>query len=120
MQKNILRSTVQGNMEKTTTLWALKNYLQKEYFVVFINFQQLNAADYRDEYTFTAAFADLFVDALNVSEKCDSIQEPFTFLQDLADLGQLRVYYLNESRKQTFWSVVLTGVYDIKNLKLKI
>lgn len=35
-------------------------------------------------------------------------------------LGMLRMYYLNRDRMPTFYSVILAGVYDIKNLKLKI
>lgn len=153
---------------KTTTLWALKDYLQNEYCVVFINFQQLSTADYRDEYTFTSAFADLFAAAFPADENDDKyafLTEPLSYLQDLADgktapvglrrlfnvfsrlcrnmpkpvvllvdevdtasnnqvfldfLAQLRAYYLSEDRKQTFWSVILAGVYDVKNLKVKI
>lgn len=150
---------------KTTTLWALKEYLQNEYLVIFINFQQLSAADYRDEYAFTSAFADLFTAAFPVDEEYASLRESLAFLHDLADgkidcvglrqlfnafsrlcrnvqkpivllvdeidtasnnqifldfLAQLRVYYLSGDRKRTFWSVILAGVYDIKNLKIKI
>ena len=35
-------------------------------------------------------------------------------------LAQLRVYYLNRESRPIFHSVILAGVYDIKNLKLKI
>lgn len=35
-------------------------------------------------------------------------------------LGTLRNMYLNRNRRPTFHSVILAGVYDIKNLKLKI
>ena len=35
-------------------------------------------------------------------------------------LGLLRDYYLKRERKATFQSVILAGVYDIKNLKQKI
>lgn len=35
-------------------------------------------------------------------------------------LAQLRAYYLDRDQTPTFHSVVLAGVYDIKNLKLKI
>lgn len=35
-------------------------------------------------------------------------------------LGQMREYYLNREEQATFYSVILAGVYDIKNLRLKI
>lgn len=35
-------------------------------------------------------------------------------------LGQMREYYLNREEQTTFHSVILAGVYDIKNLRLKI
>ena len=35
-------------------------------------------------------------------------------------LGQLRDGYLNRHDRTVFWSVILAGVYDIKNLKQKI
>ena len=38
----------------------------------------------------------------------------------LAFLGMLRDKYLNRDRRPTFQSVILAGVYDIKNLKVKI
>lgn len=38
----------------------------------------------------------------------------------LAFLGMLRDKYLNRDKRPTFQSVILAGVYDIKNLKLKL
>lgn len=35
-------------------------------------------------------------------------------------LSQLRAYYINRKNVETFQSVILAGVYDVKNLKLKI
>lgn len=150
---------------KTTTLWALKEHLQERYQVVFINFQQLSETDYRDEYAFTSAFADLFYEAYDKGRQGDEIKETLDLLEKTADgtagkvglrrlfkilsclcsqnfkrmvlmidevdqasnnqvfldfLAQLRAYYLNRSRVGNFWSVILVGVYDIKNLKLKI
>ena len=42
---------------KTTTLRALKEYLQPEYVVISMSFQKLSSAKFRDEYTFSRAFA---------------------------------------------------------------
>ena len=35
-------------------------------------------------------------------------------------LAQLRAYYLKRKRTQTFQSVILAGVYDVRNIKRKI
>lgn len=37
---------------KTTTLWALHAYLQKEYAVILMDFQRMSTAVFRDEITF--------------------------------------------------------------------
>ena len=47
---------------KTTTLSALNSYLSKEYYVVSMDFQrQMSAAKFKDEYTFSIAFAKAFI-----------------------------------------------------------
>lgn len=45
---------------KTTTLFALKKYLQADYTVVSLDFQFLTQEDFRDEYAFSSAFARRF------------------------------------------------------------
>lgn len=50
-------------------------------------------------------------------DEVDSASNNQVFLDFLA---QLRGYYINRDRKPTFRSVILAGVYDIKNLKRKI
>lgn len=148
---------------KTTTLNALTNYLSDEYYVVSMDFQrQMSAAKFRDEYTFSIAFAKAFISSLkrnNCSEKtlaaadnlkqsmdenydlvelflglsefCGSVEKPVVLLIDEVDqsadnqvfldfLSQLRGYYLDRFSSPTFRSVILAGVYDIRNLKLKI
>lgn len=45
------------------------------------------------------------------------------FIAEEADrdlLAQLRVYYIDRAVRPTFQSVILAGVYDVKNLKRKI
>ena len=65
------------------------------------------------------------------SEICMTSQKPFILVIDevdqasnqaqfLAFLGMLRDKYLKRAKRPTFQSVILAGVYDIKNLKLKI
>ncbi len=50
-------------------------------------------------------------------DEVDSASNNQVFIDFLA---QLRQYYLNKKEMPTFHSVILVGVYDIKNLKLKI
>ena len=52
-----------------------------------------------------------------IIDEVDSASDNQIFLDFLA---QLRGYYLNRFRKKTFHSVILAGLYDIKNLKSKI
>lgn len=66
-----------------------------------------------------------------LSEICKTAPKPVVLMIDEVDsasnnqvfidfLAQLRYYYLKRQKKPTFHSVILAGVYDVKNLKLKI
>lgn len=66
-----------------------------------------------------------------LSRLCASAEKPVVLIIDEVDsatnnqvfldfLAQLRGYYLARKVKATFKSVILAGVYDIKNLKLKL
>ncbi len=66
-----------------------------------------------------------------ISNICRKSPKPIVLLIDEVDsasnnqvfidfLAQLRGYYLDRENRSTFHSVILAGVYDIKNLKLKI
>lgn len=50
----------------------------------------------------------------------DEVDQASNQAQFLAFLGMLRDKYLKRAKRPTFQSVILAGVYDIKNLKLKI
>lgn len=52
-----------------------------------------------------------------IIDEVDSASNNQVFLDLLA---QLRGYYINRDRKPTFQSVILAGVYDVKNLKRKM
>jgi len=152
---------------KTTTLRALKEYLKNEYYVVSMDFQtQMSFAKFRDENTFSIAFARAFVrimgnldtavpaemkkavdnlkEAIQVSREDLELVELFQYLSDIcrgADkpvvlmideidsaannqvfldfLAQLRGYFIDRDNTAAFHSVILAGVYDVKNLKRK-
>jgi hypothetical protein len=66
-----------------------------------------------------------------LSEWCMDSEKPIVLIIDEVDsatnnqvfldfLAQLRGYYLRRTKKPTFKSVILAGVYDVKNIKRKI
>ncbi len=66
-----------------------------------------------------------------LSQMCEESDQPVVLLIDEVDsasnnqvfldfLAMLRRYYLDRENSPTFHSVILAGVYDIKNLKLKL
>ncbi len=152
---------------KTTTLRALKHYLQKEYYVIFMDFQMFGNEEFTNENTFSLSFADYFLECLEEIDFIDNIEtqkvvgymkdyvekekgsyrlrglfkdltaickfadKPIVLMIDEVDsatnnqvfldfLSQLRAYYINYDVHPTFHSVILAGVYDIKNLKRKL
>ena len=150
---------------KTTTLRALYRYLQKEYYVVLLDFQTFDNDKFENGNVFSAEFINSFLRSLkrntlskelkdeikNILNNTDytnkyfSLKELFEQLSDLcatADkkivlmidevdsasnnqvfldfLAQLRAQYIERDIQPTFRSVILAGVYDIKNLRRKI
>lgn len=153
---------------KTTTLHALAKVLTEDYFVARMDFQVLGSASYKDEDTFSKAFASCFVEAAELYEEnraekypvieklrnaeqmespvfdlrrlfrllrelCKNVDKPIVLIIDEIDsaqnnqvfldfLAHLRNYYLEREAvgTSTFQSVILAGVYDIRNLKRKI
>ena len=69
--------------------------------------------------------SNLFSEICMTSQKpvvlvIDEVDQASNQAQFLAFLGMLRDKYLKRAKRPTFQSVILAGVYDIKNLKLKI
>lgn len=76
----------------------------------------------------SCSLQELFV---QLSMLCRNSSRPIVLMIDEVDsasnnqvfvdfLAQLRSYYLNRDKTPIFHSVILAGVYDIKNLKLKL
>lgn len=66
-----------------------------------------------------------------ISSMCENSSRPIVLMIDEVDsasnnqvfidfLAQLRAYYLKRDKTAIFYSVILAGVYNIKNLKLKL
>lgn len=148
---------------KTTTLRLLARYLKPEYLVVSMDFQGIGTEEFRNEATFSRAFAKLFSRAAKISDMengndvceilasltdeapaaglmdlferlsriCEMSSKPVVMMIDEVDsasnnqvfldfLAQLRGCYLDRDNTPIFHSVILAGVYDIKNLKLRL
>ena len=151
---------------KTTTLHMLREYLNHEYIVLFLDFQKMSSASFQNEYVFVNAFlhsvlknvynkrrkiTGLDFENISVMEKaleqkenidlpklfdylsslCDTAKRPVVLMIDEVDsasccqvfldfLAQLRAFYLSRKETPIFQSVILAGIYDIKNLKLKL
>ncbi len=84
-------------------------------------------ADFAAEFK-AAGLRELFQ---RLSNLCKKSPRPVVLIIDEVDsagnnrvfiefLSLLRRYYLNRDKRPTFHSVILAGVYDIKNLKLKL
>lgn len=52
---------------KTTTLDALKTYLQEDYIVLSLDFQQIATEDFADAQSFVRAFAEVLMETLEIS-----------------------------------------------------
>lgn len=66
-----------------------------------------------------------------ITRMCQEIEKPVVLMINEVDqasnqktflsfLGMLRNKYLSRTERETFQSVILAGVYDVKNMKLKI
>ena len=98
--------------------------------------EQMKAENKQDMIALLACFntgekrilRDLFV---RLSKLCEKAEKPIVLMIDEMDsasnnqvfldfLALLRGYYLERENRATFQSVILAGVYDVKNLKWKI
>lgn len=148
---------------KTTLLRALAGFLQKDYVVISLDFQNIESDEFADGSSFVHALSreinkrirrmpevdgevkeklDRLADTAyrNVrmaemfeclSEWCRRSQKPVVLIIDEVDtaannqvfldfLAQLRAGYLDSDVTPTFQSVILAGVYDIRNINRKI
>ena len=104
---------------KTTTLYHLTQRLSKDYVVFSISFEQMGKTEFATEESLTYYFLDRLRLKLRtlIIDEVDSASNYESFIKLLR---LLRDKYLNRMDEPTFQSVILAGVYDIKNLKLKV
>ncbi|MBO7620200.1 MAG: ATP-binding protein [Victivallales bacterium] len=150
---------------KTTTLEALRKFLDNDYLVLPLSFENIGNTPFEDEnllnFTFMGIIGDLLEDGIaknatpelsafvkeclkesggkipmneldrQIKGLCRKSQKPIVLIIDEVDqasnyesflkfLGVLRTKYLKRMLEPTFHSVILAGVYNIKNLKAKI
>ncbi|MGL5330854.1 MAG: GxxExxY protein [Peptostreptococcaceae bacterium] len=129
---------------KTTTLNRLEQILKSRYKVISLDFEGLGKV-FESEEKFCKYFIDsinnsinsninmvsTFVDLINIIKKITSNDEIILIVDEvdrasnnqlfLDFLGMLRSLYLSREKgnSTTFKSVILAGVHDIKNLKIK-
>ena len=72
---------------KTTTLRTLYWYLQKEYYVVLLDFQMFGAEEFADENTFALSFAQFFLLGLK-RNKLSSLNEFTDAVKNLNDMAE--------------------------------
>ncbi len=152
---------------KTTILRELNRFLQKDYYVVLMDFQTFGSGEFSDENTFALSFGRSFLRIFkrnklsilssltkamedlkklvnegyhdfrllrlfeSLGDICTASDKPIVLMIDEVDsatnnqvfldfLAQIRAYYINRDIQDTFQSVILAGVYDVKNLKRKL
>ena len=144
---------------KTTTLKALKRFLENDYLTIRMDFQRLGYASFETEQMFVRSFSTELLDLADeelldeirsqlvsfingntctlqnlfrvLSRWCRISEQKIVLMIDEVDsatnnqvfldfLSQLRSYYLDRDERPTFQSVILAGVYDVKNIKRKI
>lgn len=71
---------------KTTTLMALRRVLQKDYYVISMDFQTFGAADFQSEQAFSAAFVRSFLELLEYNDLnlTDPLQQAIDSLSQLS------------------------------------
>src|SRR3989339_1328412 len=144
---------------KTTTRYALKNYLHESYLVINISFEGIGDSIFSEEKNFTNQVFKIFANSARIKDKelekelkkygenissinelsmeitrfCENQLKKVVLIIDEIDkssnnqlflsfLGMLRDKYLSRNNGEdiTFHSVILLGIYDIKNLKIKL
>ena len=144
---------------KTTTRYALKNYLHESYLVINISFEGIGDTIFSEEKNFTNQVFKIFANSVRIIDKelekelkkygdnissinelsmeitrfCENQLQKVVLIIDEIDkssnnqlflsfLGMLRDKYLSRNNGEdiTFHSVILLGIYDIKNLKIKL
>jgi len=144
---------------KTTTLFMLESFLNKDYIVISLSFEGLGEKPFSSEKNFCTTFLNVISKSLKLSnyqkeiysqwengevddfvslsdhitQICETSEKPYVLMIDEVDktsnntiflnfLSKLRDKFLARKRRKdfTFQSVILAGVYDIKNIKLKL
>lgn len=110
---------------KTTTLNMLVKYLADKYTVFFISFEGLGETAFESETAFCGTICELLYDTVLYEEvpvilMIDEVNQARNHKVFIDFLGMLRSKFLKRRTRPTFQSVILAGVYDIKNLKHRI
>ena len=122
---------------KTTTMELLRRSLEKQYVVLSLSFEEFGKETFANENQFVRDFLEIQLfpelelqkEDLNIfmeqnrkiltdkNEKFNLAKLSRVFIDFLA---VLRAGYMKRSRMKAFQSVILAGVYDVKNVKVKL
>lgn len=94
---------------KTTTLYALEEYLKRDYVIVSMDFQGISTSEYQNECVFIKAFKRMFIEALEENElKPKELKAAVESLKDTeqSTLSEL-FYFLSEICKSSLQPVVM-------------
>ena len=113
---------------KTTMISALKRELLDKYLIISISFEKFGNVAFSNEEIFCSKFLKNCASSIRLKDKYNSnklleYSKNVTDLDTLSDyIGILRDKYLRrvDDEDVSFKSVILAGVYDVKNLKLKL
>ncbi len=96
---------------KTTTLYALSDFLRNDYTVVSLDFQMISTSKFKNENTFSVAFAKIFIKAMELAD-ADSSQVLLalktTLRENKGEIELLELFeYLSDICKNASKPVVL-------------
>lgn len=120
-----------GFADEQVFVVSFVEYMEKIYSVQKVLRENTSAEAFQELFHLKVEGGSLNRLFFAMSEICETAKKPVVLMIDEVDnasnsqvfidfLAQLRGYYLDRENVATFHSVILAGVYDIKNLKLKI
>lgn len=87
---------------KTTTLNILRNYLSKDYIVIYTSFEGIGDKSFSDEKLFCNKFLNLMIKSLkrNNKEESDKLKKLFNQLNDFDELSDVITEFIDNSSKE--------------------
>lgn len=102
---------------KTTTLQALKHYLETDYLVLFTDFQMLSSTSFKEEASFSKAFAEILENSFQTAgtkyfNSCPIQEKSSSALSDCTSLRTL----FKQISYQTFYPCPGDIIWTVKTI----